>query len=54
LEKARVNPSAAALSLVDAANDAGGRDNITALVLVVRRIEEPAPVGDTAAAGSNG
>ena len=54
LEKARVNPSAAALSLVDAANDAGGRDNITALVLVVRRIEEPAPVGDTAATGPNG
>lgn len=55
LEQARVNPSAAALSLVDAANDAGGRDNITVLVLVVRRIEEPAPVGDTAAtAGANG
>lgn len=43
----RSSPSAAALSLVDAANDAGGKDNITAVVLVVRRIEEPG--GDTAA-----
>jgi len=41
LEKARrANPSAAALSLVDAANDAGGRDNITALLLVVRGVDE--------------
>jgi len=37
---ARVNPSQAALSLIDAANAAGGRDNITALLLVVRSVEE--------------
>ena len=37
---ARVNPSQAALALIDAANDAGGRDNITALLLVVRSVEE--------------
>ena len=36
-------PSDAALSLVDAANDAGGRDNITALVL---RVQALAPFSD--------
>ena len=53
LENARANPSAAALALIDAANEAGGRDNITALILVVRAIEEPARP-EAAAAGSNG
>jgi serine/threonine protein phosphatase PrpC len=33
------SPAAAALALVDAANDAGGRDNITALLLAVRDID---------------
>jgi serine/threonine protein phosphatase PrpC len=32
------SPSQAVLDLVDAANDAGGKDNITALVLQIRRI----------------
>ena len=32
------SPSSAALALVDMANDRGGRDNITALVLSVREI----------------
>ena len=32
------SPSAAALALIDAANDAGGRDNITAVVMAVRDI----------------
>lgn len=32
------SPAGAALALVDAANDAGGRDNITALLLAVRDI----------------
>jgi protein phosphatase len=41
LEKARANPSAAALALVDAANEAGGKDNITVLILVVRSFDEP-------------
>lgn len=34
------NPSRQVLDLIDAANDAGGRDNITALVLHVRDIRE--------------
>lgn len=33
------SPSAAALALVDAANDAGGRDNITVLILAVSAID---------------
>ena len=32
-------PSQAALELIDGANDAGGNDNITALILSVRKIE---------------
>lgn len=39
------SPSAAALALVDAANDAGGRDNITALVISVRSVK-PFPESD--------
>lgn len=37
------SPAQCALALIDAANDAGGRDNITALVLAVRRV---APYGE--------
>jgi Serine/threonine protein phosphatase len=40
------NPSRIALRLIDAANDAGGKDNITALVLRVRSVgdwREPEP-----------
>jgi protein phosphatase len=36
----RENPSWAALRLVDAANEAGGHDNITAVVLTVRRVDD--------------
>jgi PPM family protein phosphatase len=38
IESGKSNPSRACLSLIDAANDAGGKDNITALLLVVGAI----------------
>ncbi len=47
------SPSAAALALVDAANECGGRDNITALVLSVRALTPyTAPVGSAEEASS--
>lgn len=47
------SPSAAALALVDTANERGGRDNITALVLSVRALVpyEGSPAGPEPAAG---
>ena len=42
------SPSAAALSLVEAANERGGRDNITALVLSVRALTPYSAVGGQA------
>ena len=48
------SPSAAALALVDAANECGGRDNITALILSVRALTPyaaPAGLADGADAG---
>ena len=42
------SPSVAALSLIEAANERGGRDNITAVVLAIRALtpyEAPAPLG---------
>jgi protein phosphatase len=41
------NPSATTLALIDAANDAGGRDNITAIILAVRAVRDlPEPGGE--------
>lgn len=37
------DPQRAADALVDAANDAGGEDNVTAIVIAVREGDEPAP-----------
>lgn len=55
LEQARrFSPSEAALALVDAANDAGGRDNISALLLVVRAVEDAAVAAPPAGVGSAG
>ena len=47
------SPSAAAMALVDTANERGGRDNITALVLSVRALVpfEGGPAGQEAASG---
>ena len=42
------SPSAAALSLVEAANERGGRDNITAVVLAVRALTPYAGAGEVA------
>ena len=42
------SPSAAALSLVEAANERGGRDNITALVLSVRALTPYSGIGGQA------
>jgi serine/threonine protein phosphatase PrpC len=44
----KCDPSRAALDLVDAANEAGGRDNITALIVRVRTIEPYAPAASAA------
>ena len=46
----RPSPSEAALALIDAANDAGGRDNITAVVLAVRAAQAPGGSEEAAAA----
>ena len=50
------SPSAAAMALVDAANERGGRDNITALVLSVRALVpyEGGPAGPEMPAGDPG
>ncbi len=50
------SPSAAAMALVDTANERGGRDNITALVLSVRALVpyEGGPADAEAAAGDAG
>ena len=47
------NPSAAAMALIDTANERGGRDNITALVLSIRALVpyEGGPAGLETAAG---